>query len=240
MRILGIESSSLVASVAVVTDDTVTAEYTVNFKKTHSQTLLPMLDEVAKMIELDLDTIDAIAVSGGPGSFTGLRIGSATGKGLGQKKKKPLIHVPTVDGLAYNMWGYAGLVCPIMDARRGHVYTGIYRMKDGMEILKEQCPMDMKELAAQLNEMGERVVFLGDGVPVNKQAIQETMTVPFEFAPAHMNRQRAGAIAALGAIYYSQGKVETAAEHKPDYLRKSQAERERSNQLLKGDKGMEG
>ena len=228
MRILGIESSSLVASVAVVTDDTVTAEYTVNFKKTHSQTLLPMLDEVAKMIELDLDAIDAIAVSGGPGSFTGLRIGSATGKGLGLALKKPLIHVPTVDGLAYNMWGYAGLVCPIMDARRGQVYTGIYRMKDGMEILKEQCPMDMKELAAQLNEMGERVVFLGDGVPVNKQAIQETMTVPFEFAPAHMNRQRAGAIAALGAIYYSQGKVETAAEHKPDYLRKSQAERERA------------
>ena len=83
MRILGIESSSLVASIGLVTDDVLTAEYTVNFKKTHSQTLLPMLDEVAKMIELDLNTIDAIAVSGGPGSFTGLRIGSATGKGLG-------------------------------------------------------------------------------------------------------------------------------------------------------------
>ena len=105
MRILGIESSSLVASVAVVTDGVVTAEYTVNFKKTHSQTLLPMLDEIVRMVELDLETVDAIAVSGGPGSFTGLRIGSATGKGLGLALKKPLIHIPTVDGIAYGMYG---------------------------------------------------------------------------------------------------------------------------------------
>ena len=110
MKILGIESSSLVASVAVVTDQVMTAEYTVNFKKTHSQTLLPMLDQVAEMIDLDLNTIDAIAVSGGPGSFTGLRIGAATAKGLGLALEKPLIHVPTVDALAYNMWGYNGVV----------------------------------------------------------------------------------------------------------------------------------
>ena len=112
MRILGIDSSSLVASVAIVTDDVLTAEYTVNFKKTHSQTLLPMLDEVVKMLELDLDSIDAIAVSGGPGSFTGLRIGTATAKGLGLALKKPLIHVPTVDAMAYNLWGSDGLIIP--------------------------------------------------------------------------------------------------------------------------------
>ena len=90
MRILGIESSSLVASVALVEDEVTTAEYTVNFKRTHSQTLLPMLDEIVKMVDLDLKTIDAIAVSGGPGSFTGLRIGSATGKGLGSCIKETL------------------------------------------------------------------------------------------------------------------------------------------------------
>ena len=118
MRILGIESSALVASVALVTDDILTAEYTVDFKKTHSQTLLPMIDEVARMLELDLNTIDAIAVAGGPGSFTGLRIGAATAKGLGLALEKPLIHVPTVDALAYNLWGAKELVCPIMDARR--------------------------------------------------------------------------------------------------------------------------
>ena len=101
MKILGLDSSGLVASVAIVCDDNMLGEYTVNYKKTHSQTLLPMLDEVAKMIELDLNTIDAIAIAGGPGSFTGLRIGSATAKGLGLALDKPIVNVPTVDALAY-------------------------------------------------------------------------------------------------------------------------------------------
>lgn len=227
MRILGIESSSLVASVAVVTDDILTAEYTVDFKKTHSQTLLPMLDEIVKMLEMELDSVDAIAVSGGPGSFTGLRIGSATAKGLGLAMKKPLIHVPTVDAMAYNLWGASGAVCPIMDARRNQVYTGVYHLSDGLEVIKEQCAMDMKELIDELNERGEKVIFLGDGVPAYRHLIEEFMTAPYSFAPAHMNRQRAGAVAALGAIYYQQGKTETAMEHGPEYLRKPQAERER-------------
>ena len=110
MKILGLDSSGLVASVAIVCDDNMLGEYTVNYKKTHSQTLLPMLDEVAKMIELDLNTIDAIAIAGGPGSFTGLRIGSATAKGLGLALDKPIVNVPTVDALAYNLVGHARLV----------------------------------------------------------------------------------------------------------------------------------
>lgn len=235
MRILGIESSSLVASVAVVTDEVLTAEYTVNFKKTHSQTLLPMLDEVARMVELDLETVDAIAVSGGPGSFTGLRIGSATGKGLGLALKKPLIHIPTVDAMAYNLYGCAALVCPIMDARRNQVYTGIYDNQQGFLTVKSQCAMDLGELIEELNQLGKRVVFLGDGVPVYKEQIEAGMKVPYEFVPAHLNRQRAGAVAALGCVYYREGKTESAAMHSPDYLRKSQAEREREGNLLAGD-----
>nr|WP_130790471.1 tRNA (adenosine(37)-N6)-threonylcarbamoyltransferase complex dimerization subunit type 1 TsaB [Lachnoclostridium pacaense] len=198
MRVLGIESSSLVASVALVTDDIMTAEYTVDFKKTHSQTLLPMLDEIIKLLELDLDTIDAIAVAGGPGSFTGLRIGAATAKGLGLALKKPLVHVPTVDAMAYNMWGTSGLVCPIMDAKRSQVYTGLYHVEDGLKVLMEQCPMDMRELARLLNERGERVIFLGDGVPVYRSIIEEEMQVSYGFAPAQMNRQRASCVAVLG------------------------------------------
>ncbi|MBQ6856756.1 MAG: tRNA (adenosine(37)-N6)-threonylcarbamoyltransferase complex dimerization subunit type 1 TsaB, partial [Lachnospiraceae bacterium] len=112
MRILGIESSSLVASVAIVEDGVTMAEYTANFKKTHSQTLLPMIDAMVSLLDVDLATVDAIAVSGGPGSFTGLRIGSATAKGLGLALNKPLIHVPTLDGTAYNMYGASGLICP--------------------------------------------------------------------------------------------------------------------------------
>ena len=109
MRILALDSSGLVASVAVVEDENLLGEFTMNYKKTHSQTLLPMLDEVVKMIELDLQTIDAIAVAGGPGSFTGLRIGSATAKGLALALDKPMIQIPTVDGLAYNLYGNKNL-----------------------------------------------------------------------------------------------------------------------------------
>jgi len=126
MKILGIDSSGLVASVAITEDDTLLGEYTLNYKKTHSQTLLPMLDELREMLELDLDSLDAIAVAAGPGSFTGLRIGSATAKGLGLALNKPLIAVPTVDALAFNLWGNKSFICPIMDARRNQTYTGLY------------------------------------------------------------------------------------------------------------------
>ena len=190
MRILGIESASLVASVAIVTDDVITAEYTVNLKKTHSQTLLPMIDEIVKMLEVPLESIDAIAVSGGPGSFTGLRIGSATAKGLGLALKKPLIHVPTMDAMGYCLYGASALICPMLDARRQQVYTGLYRYEEKFEIVKEQYITDIHALIAELNERGERVIFLGDGVPVNRAVIEEEMKVPYSFAPAQARRQR--------------------------------------------------
>lgn len=238
MRILGIESSSLVASVALVTDDILTAEYTVDFKKTHSQTLLPMLDELIRMLGIEMDTIDAIAVAGGPGSFTGLRIGAATAKGLGLALDKPLIHVPTVDAMAYNMWGASGLVCPIMDAKRRQVYTGLYRMENGIEVVKGQCAMDAGALAQELNERGKPVIFLGDGVPVYRELLEETLTVPFKFAPAQMNRQRGACVAALGMLAmagsedgYQGAFVVSSDEFAPDYLRKPQAEREREAKL---------
>lgn len=229
MRILALDSSGLVASVAVVEEDQMIAEYTVNYKKTHSQTLLPMLDEVVKMTELDLQSIDAIAVAGGPGSFTGLRIGSATAKGLGLALGKPLIHIPTLEGLAYNLYGTAGLICPIMDARRNQVYTGIYRFQENkLRVMEHQMAISVEELIKRLNGWGGMVTFLGDGVPVYKEQLEAGLSVPFSFAPPHMNRQRGAAVGALGIQYFKAGKIETAMEHEPDYLRVSQAERERA------------
>lgn len=229
MKIIAIDSSGLVASVAVATEDSLIAEYTVNFKKTHSQTLLPMLDEIAKMIELDLDTVDAIAVAAGPGSFTGLRIGSATAKGLGLSMGKPIIAVPTVDALSMNGWGNSGIICPIMDARRNQVYTGFYEFSDSGEqiVVKEQYAEDIECVIDELNSIGRHVLFLGDGVPVYENIIREKMAVPFDFAPMHMSRQRAGALAAIAVRYYKEDRVESAAAHSPIYLRLSQAERER-------------
>ena len=236
MRILALESSGLVASVAVVDEDQTVAEYTVNYKKTHSQTLLPMLDEMMKMLEADLDTIDAIAVSGGPGSFTGLRIGSATAKGLGLALEKPLIHIPTLEALAYNLCGTGGLVCPIMDARRKQVYTGIYAFENQqMRVIEEQNAIGIDQLAGKLNQKGMPVTFLGDGVPVHREFLKEQLTVPYVFAPAHMNSQRGASVGALGVIYYKDGKIESAASHQPDYLRVSQAERERAERQQKGE-----
>ena len=229
MKILGIDGSGLVASVAVVEDDNLIGEYTTGYKKTHSQTLLPMLDALGSMIELDLNTIDAIAVAAGPGSFTGLRIASATAKGIGLSIGCPIISVPTVDAIAFNMWGNSGIICPIMDARRGQVYTGLYSFsEDGsFNVLREQCAVDFHDIAADINARGEAVTFLGDGVPVFRELIDEIITVPFRLAPAHLNRQHASSVATLGSIYYKNGECETAAEHRPEYLRLSQAERER-------------
>lgn len=228
MKILAIDSSGLVASVAVVCDENLLGEFTVNYKKTHSQTLLPMLDELAKMIELDLNSLDAVAVAGGPGSFTGLRIGSATAKGLALALDKPVINVPTVDALAYNLCGHRDIVCPLMDARRNQTYTGLYRFEGNrMQVVKEQSPLDIAEIIDEINRIGQPAVFLGDGVPVFRDYIKEHAGVSHDFAPPHQNKQRAGAVASLAAQYYKEGKLTDAAACKPEYLRLSQAERER-------------
>lgn len=227
MKILALESSGLVASVAIVTEERMIGEYTTNFKKTHSQTLLPMMDALLKMTGIPVTEMDAIAVSGGPGSFTGLRIGAATAKGLGLALDKPIVSVPTVDVIAYNLFGTDAVICPLMDARRNQTYTGLYTFEgEKMVVLSEQKAVMIDEIIGEINTLGRRVIFLGDGVPVFRKAIEENVKMPYSFAPVHLNQQRAGALGALAVQYYQEGRYQTAAEHQPDYLRLSQAERE--------------
>ena len=227
MRILAIDSSSMVATVAITTDGILNAEYTINHKKTHSQTLLPMIAEIVKMIEIDMDSIDAVAITGGPGSYTGLRIGSATARCIGLALNKPIINVPTMDALAYNLYSSQYVICPIMDARRGQVYTGIYKFEETeMKTIKPQCIMMIDELIKELDTIKESVMFLGDGVDVHKQLIDDIMDTKHYYAPASMNRHKASTLGTIAEIYYKNGKTETAKEHKPEYLRLSQAERE--------------
>ena len=228
MKILALDSSGLVASVAVVENDNLLGEYTMNYKKTHSQTLLPMLDQVAGMMELDLNTIDVIAVSAGPGSFTGLRIGSATAKGLALALDKEIVSVPTVDAMAFNLWGTANQICPLMDARRNQTYTGLCEFEgDTFKTILQHCVVMIDEIIDIINTSGRKTIFLGDGIDVFKEYIAEHITVPYTFAPAMSNKQRAASVAVLGGRLYEEGKAEAAADHKPDYLRLSQAERER-------------
>ena len=245
MKIIALDSSGLVASVALLEETGLVGEYNIQYKKTHSQTLLPMLEELKNQVELDLSTVDAIAIASGPGSFTGLRIGSATAKELAYALQIPIIEIPTLQGLACNLYGTDKLVCPIMDARREQVYTGIYAFEkkentgsteemhepDGYmmkEILSDR-PIAITEIAQHCNELGREVIFLGDGVPVYGEKLKELMKVPYSFAPAHMNRQRAAAFGVLAFDWYSEGKYVSAMEHAPEYLRLSQAERERNH-----------
>ncbi len=228
MKILAIDSSGVTASVAVIEDDILKAEYTVDYKKTHSQTLLPMIAEIARMTDTDIKELDAIAVAAGPGSFTGLRIGAATAKGIAFVADIPIIPVPTVDALAYCLVGNEGIICPLMNARRKEAYTGIYRFEgDRMITLKEQCVLPLSEILPSVNEYGERVMFLGDGIPEFMSTIKERVKVPYYFAPPHLARQRAGAVGTLGQKLFEEGKAVSVGEFKPVYLRLSQAERER-------------
>jgi len=227
MKLLVLESSGLVASVALMEEDRMICEFTMNHKKTHSQTLLPMVDEMMKITGFQKKELDAVAISKGPGSFTGLRIGSATAKGLAQALDIPVVSISSLEGLAANLYGTKDLICPMMDARRSQVYTGIFQY-DGERLVTrmEDDALPVADLIRILNEKGEPVIFLGDGVPVYQKMLEEGLTVPYRFAPVHMNRQRAGAVGVLAVQYFKEGKIESSRDHKPEYLRKSQAERE--------------
>ncbi len=244
MKILALDASGQIASVALAENDRLIGEYTTNTGKTHSETLLPMVDALATLTGEDLSAIDAIAVAYGPGSFTGLRIGSATAKGLAFAYQKPIIEIPTVDAIAWNVAGVEGYAVPILDARRQQTYTGIYRFEIEIsenvdqssspvtpryQLVAEraQCATTIQELVEDLNARGQRVTFLGDGVPVFRSYIEENLRVPYIFAPIHERLQRAGAVASLAMYYAEQGEFTDGADHRPEYLRETQAERER-------------
>lgn len=228
MIILAIDSSGMTASCAVATEDKVLAEFNVNNKKTHSQTLLPMIDTLKKTLELNINDIDAIAVSKGPGSFTGLRIGSATAKGIALAIDKPIIEVSSLEAMAYQIFASDAVICPMMDARREQVYTGIFEYDEqSFKRLSKDRPLAVTEIIEEINQIGRKTVFLGDGVPVYENIIKENLTVPYLFAPAACNRQRAAALAGLAFEYANRGLYTDPDMHRPEYLRLSQAERER-------------
>ena len=227
--ILAIDSSSLVATVAIVSRDTVIAEYTTNLEKTHSQTLLPMIDEIFKMTGLDKKNLKAVAVTNGPGSFTGLRIGAATAKGITLALNIPIISIPTLEATAYNMNFTEKLICPIMDARRHQVYTGIFRCKETtLEAVMPSNAMALEDFLSELNKLGEEVVFIGDGIPVFKDEIDKELNVKHFFARQPFARQRAACVGSLAWDYYDEGKVMDSDAFAPMYYRLSQAEREKN------------
>ncbi len=236
MKILALDTSGIVATVAIVEDTKTIAEFTINHKKTHSQTIMPMLDTIIKSVDFELNTIDYIAVASGPGSFTGLRIGAGTAKGLAHALGKKIIPIPTLDGLAYNIFQTNKIICPIMDARCNQVYSAFYiwnnknKIQRYTDYLAESIDAIIDKALFIMFEEGEDIIFLGDGVSIYmdklKNALGENNCM---FAPPNCNMQRATSIASLAlelenlAINHS--------EFAPFYIRKSQAERA----LLKED-----
>ena len=230
MNILAIDASGLAASAAVLSEGVIKAEFFVCNKLTHSETLMPMVDQVIKASGLLLSDMDAIAVTEGPGSFTGLRIGSATAKGLAEAAGKRLVGIPTVDALARNLTGFEGNIVPLMDARRNETYTGIYTLSedDSLIVLREQCAVPLSDILEDVNKRGRRTVFLGDGVKVFEEQIRHECRVSFLFSGANNRLQRASGVAVLAEQYIMEGKGVDASLHVPVYLRVSQAERERA------------
>jgi len=223
MKILAVDTSSNVASVAIVDDDKLVCESVLNNKLTHSQTLMPMIDEVFKKSELNPSEIDLFAVADGPGSFTGLRIGVTTVKGLAHACNKPVCGVNTLEALSYNLPYCPYIISPIMDARREQVYNAFYKWEEGT--LKEFVApraISLDECLDELSQIGEKVVFLGDGVPVFREKIVNRLNDLALFAPQYACAQRAACVAECA----KNKKTINYDELAPVYLRKSQAERE--------------
>ncbi len=231
MKILAVEASGSVAGAALTEDNILRAEFTLNYKMTHSQTIMPLIKEIKDYLKLDIRSLDYIACSAGPGSFTGLRIGAATAKGIAMGIKKPIVPVSTLAGLAYNVYMTDAVICPIIDARRDQVYTAFYQWKDGkLDTIVEDRISLIYDVIKDAGEFDRKVIFVGDGVFVQADKIRNNEK--FIIAPASCNMQRAASIASLAAELVKEKKFVSGSSFVPVYLRKSQAERELEEKML--------
>jgi len=232
MKILAIDSSALVASVAVCEDENVLAEYTVNNGNTHSQTLLPMVENVLSVLSISAKDIDLFAVSEGPGSFTGVRIGVSTVKGLAFASQKPCVGVSTLEALAFNLRMSKGIICPVMNARRSQLYTAIFS-SDGYTLtrLMADSAISIEELDGILSKYGEDVYLCGDGYEIATKGFKLTK---LNDVPCRLRAQSAVSVATVALEKYKNGGACTDRELGVTYLRPSQAERERAEKEKHG------
>lgn len=227
MKVLAVDTSSSVATVAIMDIRGLLGEYTLNHGKTHSQKLVPMIDRIMADLELTPADIDIYAASSGPGSFTGLRIGITTVKAMAFASKKPVISIPSLDALAYNIPVTDNLICPIVDARNNQVYTSLYEYKNNLQInLMEYMGVPIEELAGIIKGKNKNVVFIGDAVKLHKDFLKTELGDRCDFAPQYLMQQRASAVAELALLKALNGHTEDCLDMVPFYLRKPQAERE--------------
>jgi len=226
MKILGIETSTRTGSVALMDEERLIAEYTLNLSQTHTSRLMPAIDQVLKDACITINQVDGIAVSLGPGSFTGLRIGISTAKGLAQALSKPIVGIPTLDGLAFNLPYTTGIICPILDARKGEVYAALYESPDGnLKRLSDYVVCGPGKLMDELQKFSaSTIIFLGDGVERYGGLITKSLGKSALFAPKAMRLASAGSIAELGLKKLKGSEGTNLFKVRPLYLRLSDAE----------------
>lgn len=227
MILLAFEASAKPASVALLRDGKLLAQSTQCTALTHSATLLPMAEDLLKNCGMKLSEVDCFAVSRGPGSFTGIRIGIATVKGLSWAADKPCIGVSTLEAMAWHGVSAGGLICPVMDARRSQVYNALFEIRDGVpQRLTPDRPIALEELAKELKELGKRAFLVGDGTELTKRYL-DAQGIECAAAPENLMWQDAWGV----AMAAQSEKPVSSQELLPVYLRLSQAERERSERL---------
>ena len=228
MKLLTIEASSVSASVCITEDTTLLAQSFQNCGLTHSTTLLPMADHVLRTSQLKLHDLDAIAVTVGPGSFTGIRIGVATAKGIADGANLPCIPVSSLIGNAWNVTLTDRLVCPVMDARRNQLYNALFAIQDGVPVrLTEDRLILLDSLKEELISQEKSVLLVGDGAQICYNTLMQTAGLDVMIAPSGCQYPAAYGTAMEAYRLYQEGKTVPAAELAPVYLRQPQAVRER-------------
>jgi len=229
MKILAFDTSGNTASVAVLDESNILAEFNINHKKNHSLTLMPLIESALSCVALSLNDCTHIALSHGPGSFTGLRMGGATAKALAHGTGLPIVAVPTLDALAYNIFMESEIIAPIMDAKRKEIYGCIYLCENGK--LKQLTPYlneGFTEFLDRAKSLDSHVSFLGDGCFVHGEAIVKH---GFSVAPSNNLLQRASSVGLLALKHITKGKTLSYSELELEYLRKPQAQRELEGKL---------
>ncbi len=235
MKVLALDSTALTATVALCEDDHLVGLYTLNSGSTQSETLLPMVESMMKLMGWEITDIDLFACSKGPGSFTGVRIGAATVKGLAFGTDKPCIGVSTLEALAYHLKELGcqknALLCPVMNARRGQVYNALFRISQGkLERICEDRALSISALEEELIARNEPVYLSGDGYDITMQNFKELVPPS---TPELLRYQNAYSVAMVAWEAYQRGERTSDAELSPSYLRLPQAERERNERLAK-------
>lgn len=231
MKILAIDTSATAASVSLTEGKKILGEFYTNTSLTHSQTLVPMVEQVLKNTQTDVKELDYIAVNAGPGSFTGVRIGVAAAKGLAFANDLPCVSVSTLESMAYNMLGNDCVVCAVMDARCSQVYNALFRVSgDTVERLCEDRALALSDLKPELERIEGKIMLVGDGAEICFNFLSNSLSNVF-LVPDNIRYQKASSTALAAIKSINEGNTITSAELMPAYLRLPQAQRELNKRL---------